>query len=49
MVDTARLALLKGYTHVVDWRALLVALADSYFGFFLSKSSLEDIVQARVG
>ena len=39
----------EGFKRVIEWRAFLVALADCQFEFFLSKSTLEDIVQARVG
>ena len=39
----------EGIRLVIDWRHFLVALADTYFEFFLSKSTPDDIMQARTG
>jgi len=33
----------------IDWRLFLVALADTYFDYFLSKSTPDDIMHARTG
>ncbi|XP_073389479.1 uncharacterized protein [Physcomitrium patens] len=37
----------QNFKLVIDWRLFLVALADAHFDYFLSKSSIDDIVQAR--
>lgn len=39
----------QNFKLVIDWRLFLVALADAHFDYFLSKSSIDDIVQARTG
>lgn len=39
----------EGFRVVIDWRQFLVALADTYFEFFLSKSTPDDILEARTG
>ncbi len=39
----------EGWKLYLDWRAFIIALADSYFGNCISNSTLNDILEARVG